>query len=167
MKAFSALWLSAALFIAGCAGSAGSTAPELIPLVSAEPSPVSSLVTAAEVMVSACEGVAAAFVQLVGSESKWSQRRLSDKEFYQDLNLPISQLIVAGQALRDSGFSFPKMPNGPSIFGLHGNNLFKAYGALFEVTTSGIGGYQSVKRHLSEAKNDLTDWFAFYCEPSG
>jgi hypothetical protein len=167
MRLLTALGLTAAVVIAGCAEPVASTMP-ITPLLTPVPSvSVPSFETPAEVMTATCQKIIAGVSQAFGAEIEWRQNRLSDEKFRQVLTDVNQQLRWAASEKDSSGFYFPTMPkDAQAIFGLFNNNLLEAELSLSAVVSAGVSDYRFVKRHLKEAKKDLSDWLNFYCESS-
>ena len=164
MNLLTVLGLTVALSVAGCAEPLAPITPAPIPSVSAEPSPISSLETAAEVMTSTCEKIRAAYSQGLSSELEWRSNRLSDERFRQALTRVNWQLTVTGKKLRSSGFSYPKMPNEPNIFSLFGNLLLEAELTLTTVINAGGSDYRLVKQLLRDGGSNIYEWMDFHCD---
>ena len=161
MKLLTALGLTAAVVIAGCAEPVAS----IIPVTPSPSNPIPNYEKPSEVMPATCEKLKAVFAEAFGAELEWRQKRLGNKKFEKVLRVINEELSWAGYEKDTNGFYYPTMPlDADLLYGPAIRPLRMAHLSLSAVTSVGVSDYRFVKENLKEAKEESTDWMDLYCD---
>ena len=161
MKILTALGLTAALVIAGCAEPVAS----IVPMTPSPSNPIPNYEKPSEVMPATCEKLEATFAKAFGAALEWRKKRLSNEEFEEVLSVINNELSWAGFEKDTNGFYFPTMPLGAEIdYSPAIRPLSMAHLSLSAVISVGVSDYRFVKENLKEAKEKSTRWMDFYCD---